>query len=398
MSVYSPSVRGSTMSMATGQRRGSGNPAFQNLYSGTPGKFVWDPKKNTWVRETTAAAAGQPQAAVPAAVTAPTDSFRANVLAMTPQQVQAYVKARDPNHPSVRQIQAMMPELQAKWAAGGSSGATTPAGGNDAVMPPAAGAPTTTPAASPAVSSGGQMYQQLIADFKAKMDASNAANESRYGEIKGGYDAMQANVDQALAGLGTQARADIDTRYKQLGATQQQNLVSRGLAGTSVPFRAASGLETQKSGDINRLNEQIAQTKLGYQTDIAGNKLNFMERRNDTGPNMGQYLELLRGYADSGALGNGGAPISAPVAAPGTIPTAINGGAGHLLSVGTAYNPIKALPVPGGAPAVQPMTTQPAVYDPYTTSFRGTRYSTLGSRFRTIPTNPDSYPSAYRRY
>jgi hypothetical protein len=133
---------------------------------------------------------------------------------------------------------------------------------------------------------GGMDLSKFISDWQAKMDQANAANESRYREILGGYDQRNAEME----GSGTQARADILRRGTERDAAVRSQLTQRGLGNTTVVPTMQMGAQRETEGDVGRLEESLRQQRSGLRKDV----LDFKERRTDEGPNYGQLLELMK--------------------------------------------------------------------------------------------------------
>ncbi len=79
----------------------------------------------------------------------------------------------------------------------------------------------------------------------------------------GAYGDYQAGVLGELEGLGDQSRSDINRRYDELAGQQGQDLIARGMRGTSIAPTMRAGLERERSGDLGRLDEQIRRERLG---------------------------------------------------------------------------------------------------------------------------------------
>ena len=188
-------------------------------------------------------------------------------------------------------------------------------------------------AATPDTSTLQSQYQQA-------MDKANAANEARYQEIL-----------QGLEGMGDQSRADIKSRWSGQATQGYQDLVSRGLTGTTVAPSLAAGYERGKSADLNRLDETLRAQKFG-----------FMERRTDAQPDMGLYAQMAmaQGAAGSGGdYGGGGGSYAQNIAAA----FGQQGGRGAPSPYPGGYNPFArgpattAGPTIGGPTAGAPATT-----------------------------------------
>jgi hypothetical protein len=150
------------------------------------------------------------------------------------------------------------PQFSANWRTGpapampgqggGAAGGGTPApGATGAYMPPTqtAGMPGEyTPPASGIP--GNPAINPLIEDFRAQQQRANQANEARYADIKGQHEGQYTNIMGQLEGLGTQQKADVNTQYAGIGSRIGQDMVSRGLSGTTIAPTMAMGVERER--------------------------------------------------------------------------------------------------------------------------------------------------------
>lgn len=131
-------------------------------------------------------------------------------------------------------------------------------------------------------------------------EAARRANERRYQEILGGYGQRYEDVMGALQGYGGQARADILQRGESMKAGALQDLVSRGLAGTTILPTVRAGIERQTAGNLARQAETMGMSVAGMMAQLSGQRLGFMERREDMYPNLGMYYGMLQNYGRYG--------------------------------------------------------------------------------------------------
>jgi hypothetical protein len=123
-----------------------------------------------------------------------------------------------------------------------------------------------------AVNAEGQTQAETItSQAQQAQDDAKQANEQRYQEILEGYQ-----------NLGNQAGADISRLYQGMRATGYQDLVSRGLAGTTIAPTMNMAYAREETNAQARLQEQVRREQLG-----------FMERRTDAYPDQSAYLNLL---------------------------------------------------------------------------------------------------------
>lgn len=189
--------------------------------------------------------------------------------------------------------------------------------------------------ASKYYSSGETQKRQIQEDYeKAKQ-----ANESRYQDILGQYNAME-NVSAAdqgidysealkkaqenystgmkyLEGAGTQEASDIRQSHYNRQQKFASDAISRGVNVPGLMTSTERGIDRDMTADLGRLNERLNTQKLaahstlsnnqlstlleklrasqnayGNRTNLKTNKLNFMERRTDAYPDIANLTQL----------------------------------------------------------------------------------------------------------
>lgn len=140
----------------------------------------------------------------------------------------------------------------------------------------------------------------VIKQVQTKYDAANAANELRYKQIVGTSDpATGAFTGGLLENLGNTQRSDNAIRYTQARAGADQSLISRGLGNTTIRDSVQRGLLSDESRAAGAITESVANARAGV-----------VERRNDIGPDVGTFANLLR---DAASANTG--PVSAVLGA-----------------------------------------------------------------------------------
>ena len=134
--------------------------------------------------------------------------------------------------------------------------------------------------------------EQYLQQFQTSQQEARDVNEQRYQSILGGYDARLSGLE----GAGAQERMDIGERWRQTGARRGQDLVSRGLSGSTIQMNIGSDIARGESGDVGRLEERLRGQRMGAEMD----RLRFMERREDEYPNQPAMLNLMQGLGGSG--------------------------------------------------------------------------------------------------
>jgi hypothetical protein len=100
--------------------------------------------------------------------------------------------------------------------------------------------------------------------------------------------------------MGESERAGIERRWDVAASRAHSDLVSRGLAGTTVAPTMAMGIERERGAALGGLEERLARMRLGYDTAITQARLGAMERREDVGPDYGMLMEGLPQRGDIG--------------------------------------------------------------------------------------------------
>ena len=131
-------------------------------------------------------------------------------------------------------------------------------------------------------------YQDIIAQFQAKQDAANAANEKRYEEALTLYSDI---VEQYKPGgaFGAGFEAQLGRQKTKTVAGQTQQLVSSGLFGTSVTAGLGQKFE-EEVGQPARL--KLEDIRMGRYAEAIRSKAGLIERRDDVGPDYGMIANL----------------------------------------------------------------------------------------------------------
>ncbi|MDD5457872.1 MAG: hypothetical protein PHF37_00540 [Phycisphaerae bacterium] len=139
---------------------------------------------------------------------------------------------------------------------------------------------------------------KYMKEYQSAFDEAKTANEQRYNQILGGYDTLFNDTMTGLEGMGDAARKDVNTGYNKAFSQSMQGLVNSGLANSTIIPSVTLNNTRQRTDALNSLNEMLRREKLGYMNNITGNKLAFMERREDTYPDLGLYIQLMQGLGN----------------------------------------------------------------------------------------------------
>ena len=141
---------------------------------------------------------------------------------------------------------------------------------------------------------------KLTTEYQTAYDEAKAANEARYKDILAGYNTRYSTAMTDLQGLGEAEKAEIQRTYAQSGAMAAQQLVNTGLHSTTIAPAVQRQNTRQMQQALALSNEQLRREKLGYTTGMSKERLDFMERREDTYPDSSMYVELMRQLGNTG--------------------------------------------------------------------------------------------------
>jgi hypothetical protein len=149
-----------------------------------------------------------------------------------------------------------------------------------------------------------QLFERMMMAAEGQMNSTNAANEFRYGQ---GIDLLsgvgERNQSRAQ-NLGIAQSQDIDERMKNALLDSEASLAARGLGGSTIQdsFRMAEAQKTAR--EQQRISEMRDSRASDYDTRDTGNLVGFIERREDTGPDYMQLMQMAQqhGLAQQQAL------------------------------------------------------------------------------------------------
>lgn len=130
----------------------------------------------------------------------------------------------------------------------------------------------------------------LLQDYASAYQSAQKANQQRYEDVLGVYNQRIGSGMAELDQLGIQSRTDLNSRYDEMGSQQQAGLVGRGLSGTTISNNLRTSNERERGAGLNRLDESHAAMRLDYGSRLTGDLAQFMERRQDSYPDMSQYM------------------------------------------------------------------------------------------------------------
>lgn len=134
----------------------------------------------------------------------------------------------------------------------------------------------------------------LANDYSSKYNEARAANLARYGEGKTGWTDLRSRVMGYLDNLSNQGANDIEDQYTSLDRKKMLELNARGLGNSTNLTSSMTATAGEKSRALANLNDMLMRERAGYDTQSTGNLLNFIERRQDTYPDLNQMIQLAQ--------------------------------------------------------------------------------------------------------
>ena len=152
----------------------------------------------------------------------------------------------------------------------------------------------------PASMTGGLSGGGGLGSYGSDYDEARAANEARYKEILAGYGQRTADVMGQLEGYGDQRGQDISRAYSNLSARGNQDLISRGLTASTIKPTMEAGFLRREQAEQRRLGEDLTRMRVDTGARLEGDRLGFMERKNEPYPDLGAYTQAALAMGQSG--------------------------------------------------------------------------------------------------
>lgn len=157
------------------------------------------------------------------------------------------------------------------------------------------------------------LLQQMNRQYQNSYNEAKAANEQRYNQGMQGWDTLTRQTMRANRNIGNARAGELNRQFDALRGGAQQGLVDRGMAGSTIAPSVNAGIERQRGYALNDLNDQNAARRVGLMAQMGQGKLGFLERRQDSYPDMGQFAQLAMAMGAAGPnwgrnVGGGGMP------------------------------------------------------------------------------------------
>lgn len=199
--------------------------------------------------------------------------------------------------PSPAEIQAyiryMGGDRSAKKAPGRSAGANSA---------PSIGGTAPAPGSDTSIR---DLIAKMAADQKSQQDAANAANEARYGEVKGSNAALYGRVMGEVDNWGNVQRQENIDRARESMGNIRGNLASRGLTDSTIGDAFQARSDKNLAMEQQALSEAKSARRLGYDINLTNDANAFIERRTDRAPDNSALLALSAKLGEAEAYNRG---------------------------------------------------------------------------------------------
>lgn len=169
------------------------------------------------------------------------------------------------------------------------------------------------------------IIKELAAQFQKSNDKKNAANESRFQEIKGNNRDLYGRVMGEVGNWGGVQKQLNDEQAKKTLGDLQANLAARGLGNTTI----GDAFRERNSRDLALVNQDLSERKsdraVRYDTSLTNDSNAFIERKKESGPDMAQMIALVQRLGEAEAYQRARASASSGAQQPQFMP-AYDGG------------------------------------------------------------------------
>jgi len=152
---------------------------------------------------------------------------------------------------------------------------------------------------------GSPWKEEAVKNVLAQQTAEQQAeakywNEYRYAQGLDFLEQRFGNVMGQLQGMGEEEKREIRDSFEALQGKLDQKSLGAGLTGTTVRGAQARGLNREQERALGEARETNLKQKLGYETILSSDIVNFIQQRSDAYPSVTDMANLYFGYGQSG--------------------------------------------------------------------------------------------------
>lgn len=139
---------------------------------------------------------------------------------------------------------------------------------------------------------------QSLQGYLGRSNAARDYQDITTNNLQAGYNQRLNDVLGEINGLGASAQNDINRSAQQMTGAVTNDLISRGLTGTTILPTARMGVEAARQRNTDSLNEQLRRERAGTIAALSGDTLNAYGQNRNVGLNTllgtsGDYLGAL---------------------------------------------------------------------------------------------------------
>lgn len=149
-----------------------------------------------------------------------------------------------------------------------------------------------------------QKMESVYSEYQNAYNEAKQANLERYQQILGNYDTMYEQQKEMIGNMGNAEKQELKEIAGKGYARNADTVVKSGMLGTTVKPALDRQVSKDHARNVANVNERLNQAKLNSYGNYMQGKMGVMERRTDSYPEMGNYLQLMQMYGNYGTYGS----------------------------------------------------------------------------------------------
>lgn len=145
----------------------------------------------------------------------------------------------------------------------------------------------------------------VAGSYQAALDAANQANQQRFNQATGDLSNLYSRTMGSYAQGNAQQDQDLRTQFQGTGSQISQDMIDRGLTGSTVSANLQADNQNQGNQAVarNDFNYQDAQRQADQ--NLTGGQVSLLASKNDIAPDMNAMIALQQGLGQAGGYGAG---------------------------------------------------------------------------------------------
>ena len=147
------------------------------------------------------------------------------------------------------------------------------------------------------VSSGGYSTDKMNELYYRDFMEARKAQDAKFGAAYEGTAQNYQEIMDSLEGAGKQQKIELRQNYSNAGNAAQNDLIQRGVSGSTVKPAVQMGYQRQQNNAMNTLNENLTRERIGYKNDAFKQIIGVLGARSDPYPSLPNHLSSIQGTA-----------------------------------------------------------------------------------------------------